>query len=65
MVIKDDFDMPYSRKKAAYPLEWVKSNKYFPPVGKIDDAYGDRNLCTCIPVHAFAEPVVEVDVKEI
>jgi glycine dehydrogenase len=65
MVISDDFNMPYSRQKAAYPLEWVKSNKYFTPVGKIDDAYGDRNLCTCIPVAAFAEPAVSIDIKEI
>jgi glycine dehydrogenase len=65
MVITDDFDKPYSRQKAAYPLEWVKSNKYFTPVGKIDDAYGDRNLCTCIPVEAFDEPVIEVDIKEV
>ncbi len=60
-VIADDFSLPYSREKAAYPLDWVRINKYFTPVSKIDDAYGDRNLCTCIPVSAFDNPVVEVE----
>jgi glycine dehydrogenase len=39
---------PYSRERAAFPLEWVKENKFFPYVSKIDNGYGDRNLlCTC------------------
>ena len=65
MVISNDYSMPYPREKAAYPLEWVRTNKYFTPVAKIDDAYGDRNLCTCIPVEAFAEPVIEVEIKDL
>lgn len=59
MVIADDFLLPYPREKAAFPLEWVRTNKYFPPVAKIDDAYGDRNLCACLPVAEYDEPVVK------
>ncbi len=53
MVVSDDWDMPYKREKAAYPLKWVRDNKYFTPVAKIDDAYGDRNLCSCLPVEEY------------
>jgi glycine dehydrogenase len=60
MVITDDYSLPYSREKAAFPLEWVKENKYFTPVAKIDDAFGDRNLCPCLPVEEYEKPVVEV-----
>lgn len=49
MVIgSDDWNYSYSRSKAAWPLEWVKHNKYWVPVGRVDNAWGDRNLiCTC------------------
>ncbi len=60
MVITDDYDLPYSREKAAFPLEWVRVDKYFPPVAKIDDAWGDRNLCPCLPVSEYEGPVVDV-----
>jgi len=53
MLISSDWDMPYERETAAYPLEWVKENKYFTPVAKIDNAYGDRNLCTCLPIEEY------------
>jgi glycine dehydrogenase len=44
----------YDREKAAFPLKWVVENKFWPCVGRIDDAYGDRNLvCTCDPVDAY------------
>lgn len=65
MVISDNYDKPYPREKAAFPLEWVRDNKYFTPVGKIDDAYGDRNLCSCLPTEAYLGPQVEVPVKEL
>ncbi|NOX85399.1 MAG: aminomethyl-transferring glycine dehydrogenase [Chlorobi bacterium] len=58
MVIADDYTFPYPREKAAFPLEWVRTNKYFPPVAKIDDAFGDRNLCACLPIEEYDEPVV-------
>lgn len=47
-VMSDVWDHPYSREKAAYPLEWVKENKFWLQVSRVDNAYGDRNLvCTC------------------
>ncbi|MDH5602491.1 MAG: aminomethyl-transferring glycine dehydrogenase, partial [Cyclobacteriaceae bacterium] len=47
----DDWQYPYSREKAVYPLESLKTNKFWPSVGRIDNAYGDRNLfCSCVPV---------------
>ena len=54
-VISDAWDKPYSREKAAYPLKWVKDNKFWPSVARIDNAYGDRNLyCACIPISEYA-----------
>ncbi|MBN2774726.1 MAG: aminomethyl-transferring glycine dehydrogenase [Prolixibacteraceae bacterium] len=47
-VTKEEWGHSYSRQKAAYPLPWVRENKYWTPVGRIDNAWGDRNLiCTC------------------
>lgn len=44
----DEWTHSYSRQKAAWPLDWVKNNKYWVPVGRVDNAFGDRNLiCTC------------------
>jgi glycine dehydrogenase len=44
----DEWNHAYSRQKAAWPLEWVGNNKYWTPVGRVDNAWGDRNLiCTC------------------
>ncbi|PLW98478.1 MAG: glycine dehydrogenase (aminomethyl-transferring) [Marinilabiliales bacterium] len=60
MVISDDYQFPYSREKAAYPSEWVRDNKYFTPVGKIDDAYGDRNLCACLPMEAYGDGAAKI-----
>jgi len=55
-VVGDVWDKPYGREKAAYPLEWVKTNKFWPSVARIDNAYGDRNLyCACIPTEAYQE----------
>jgi glycine dehydrogenase len=54
-VISDSWNKPYSREKAAYPLSWVSDNKFWPSVGKVDNAYGDRNLvCSCAPIEAYA-----------
>ncbi|MFK5854690.1 MAG: aminomethyl-transferring glycine dehydrogenase [Bacteroidota bacterium] len=55
VLIADNWEMPYNREKAAYPLEWVRDNKYFTPVSKIDDAFGDRNLCSCLPIEEYVE----------
>src|SRR5512145_318965 len=45
----------YSREEAAFPLPFVRANKYWPPIGRIDNPYGDRNLfCSCPPVETLA-----------
>jgi glycine dehydrogenase len=55
-IVSNEWDHPYSREKAAFPLPWVRDNKFFPSVGRIDDAFGDRNLiCTCAPVESYRE----------
>jgi glycine dehydrogenase len=47
-VVADVWEYSYSREKAAYPLPWIRENKYWVPVGRVDNAWGDRNLiCTC------------------
>lgn len=56
MVTNDTWDFPYSREKAAFPLEYVSENKFWPSVRRVDDAYGDRNLiCTCAPIESYME----------
>ena len=56
MVTSDEWLLPYSREKAAFPLEYVKDNKFWPSVRRVDDAYGDRNLiCTCAPIEEFMD----------
>ena len=56
MALSDGWTMPYSRQKAIYPLEYVRHNKFWPVVGRIDNAYGDRNLiCSCLPIEAFQD----------
>jgi glycine dehydrogenase len=55
-VSADDWSHPYSRQQAAYPLPFVRANKVWPAVARIDNPYGDRNLmCACPPVEAFAD----------
>ena len=50
-LLTDNWDLPYSRIKAAYPLQWLKDSKYWVPVARVDNAFGDRNLiCTCPPI---------------
>jgi glycine dehydrogenase len=59
LVVADDWKKPYSRQKAAYPLQWVVANKFWPSVAKVDSAYGDRNLvCSCAPIEAYMEEAV-------
>lgn len=56
LVISDAWDKPYSREKAAYPLDWVRTRKFFASVSRVDDAFGDRNLvCTCAPIESYME----------
>ncbi len=54
-VIAGEWERPYSREQAVYPVPELVHRKYWPPVRRIDQAYGDRNLvCACPPVEAFA-----------
>lgn len=56
MITSDEWLFPYSREKAAFPLDYVKDNKFWPSVRRVDDAYGDRNLiCTCAPIEEFID----------
>jgi len=59
LVISDNWNKTYNREKAAYPLKWVKANKFWPSVARVDNAYGDRNLvCSCLPIEAYMEESV-------
>jgi glycine dehydrogenase len=52
----DEWELPYDRKTAAFPLDYLYSNKFWPSVRRVDDAYGDRNLiCTCEPIESYME----------
>ncbi len=54
VLISDNWSHPYSREKAAFPLPHIKADKFQIPVGRIDDAFGDRNLvCTCNPIDSY------------
>jgi glycine dehydrogenase len=54
MLTADTWLLPYSREKAAYPLEYVADNKFWPSVRRVDETYGDRNLiCSCAPIEAY------------
>ncbi|MVZ63136.1 aminomethyl-transferring glycine dehydrogenase [Sphingobacterium humi] len=56
VVTGDDWDRPYSRQIAAYPVEYLKINKFWPSVGRVNDSQGDRTLiCSCPPIEAYAE----------
>jgi len=56
VLMADDWKHGYSREKAAYALGWLRDNKFWVPVSRVDDAYGDRNLiCTCEPLESYME----------
>jgi glycine dehydrogenase len=60
LVVSDDWKKPYSRQKAAYPLNWVRDNKFWPSVARVDNAFGDRNLvCSCAPIESYIDEAVE------
>jgi glycine dehydrogenase len=59
IALSDNWNYPYTRSKAVYPLEWVRENKFWPSVGKIDNAFGDRNLqCACPPLETYQEELI-------
>ncbi|KAG5188674.1 glycine dehydrogenase [Tribonema minus] len=56
MCFTDKWTKPYSREQAAFPAPWVRANKFWPTVGRVDNVYGDRNLvCSCPPLEDYDE----------
>ena len=54
MLTADTWELPYTRKKAAFPLPYIADNKFWPTVRRVDDAFGDRNLiCSCNPIEDY------------
>jgi len=54
--VMGDWDRPYTREQAVFPLAWVAENKFWPSVNRIDDVHGDRNLfCACVPMSDYAD----------
>ena len=57
---EDDWPYPYSRAEAFYPGDWCREDKYWPPVGRVDNVFGDRNLvCTCPPMEAYLDEAAD------
>src|SRR3546814_14653128 len=55
VIASSDWDRPYSREQAAFPLDWVRERKFWPSVSRINETFGDRNLvCTCPPLESYA-----------
>jgi glycine dehydrogenase len=55
-VTRDDWSHPYPRRQGAFPAPWLREHKYWPAVGRIDNAYGDRHLvCSCPPLEELAD----------
>ena len=66
MVTAENWEHDYTRERAAFPVASLKRHKYWPPVGRVDNAYGDRNImCSCVPMSAYttdaAEPAARVE----
>ncbi|MDY2587438.1 aminomethyl-transferring glycine dehydrogenase [Winogradskyella aquimaris] len=56
MLTSDEWLLPYTRETAAFPLDYIRANKFWPSVRRVDDAYGDRNLiCSCAPIEDYIE----------
>ena len=54
LALNDNWDFPYSREKAVFPLQWLKVKKFWPTVRRVNDAFGDRNLiCSCPPMSDY------------
>jgi glycine dehydrogenase len=55
MLLAEEWLHAYPRQQAAYPVASLRDAKYWPPVARVDNAYGDRNLvCACLPIEAYA-----------
>jgi len=60
VIAADNWSHAYSRTSAAFPLKWTADNKFWPAVGRIDDAYGDRNLtCSCAPIDSYRKSIYD------
>ncbi len=58
LLVADNWERPYSRERAFFPSADVRENKYWPPVGRVDNVYGDKNLmCSCPPIEDYLEDV--------
>ena len=56
LLVEDDWPFPYSRQEAFFPTAEMRENKYWPPVGRVDNVYGDRNLvCSCPAIDAYED----------
>lgn len=56
LLVAGEWNRPYSKEQAFFPLSGVRDDKYWPPVGRIDNVYGDKHLtCTCPPMEAYSE----------
>ena len=54
MLTSEEWNHSYSREKAAFPLHWVRKDKFWPSVRRVNESYGDRNLiCSCIPIEEY------------
>jgi glycine dehydrogenase len=54
--MSETWDRPYSRETAVFPAAWTKEHKFWPPVSRVNDVHGDRNLiCSCPPLEAYAD----------
>jgi glycine dehydrogenase len=61
-VLSDKWEHGYSRERAAFPAPWTRTHKFWPSVGRVESAYGDRNLvCSCVPTDAYAEVVASAE----
>jgi glycine dehydrogenase len=60
VVMSDSWSRKYLREQAAFPAPWIREHKFWPTVGRVDNAYGDRNLvCSCPPIEVYADPARE------
>ena len=56
LLIEQDWPAPYTKRDAYFPIEVSRDDKYWPPVARIDNLYGDKNLfCTCPPVESYQD----------
>ncbi len=58
LLLEDDWGKPYKKREAFYPMDNIRDDKYWPPVGRVDNVHGDKNLfCNCIPIEEYAAEV--------